>query len=57
MDKKTLGFAIMFLSLILMLGFQMWGWEYLFEIPWLWIWMATAVGGFVLVVLGLAKRK
>ncbi len=56
MDKKTLGFAIMLLSLILMLGFEMLGWDYLFELPWHLVWMGTAVVGFILVVLDAKGR-
>ncbi len=58
MDKKTLGFAIMLFSLILMIGFQYVSWKYINqEIHWPWIWMLTATAGFVLAILGAKKSK
>ncbi len=52
MDKRITGFAIMLLSLILMLGFQSCGWYYAGDasLKWSMIWMLTAIVGFVLVV-------
>ncbi len=57
MDKKVLGFAIMFLSLILLLGFSFMDWVFIGDLALTWqiVWMLTAVGGFILVVLGQKK--
>ncbi len=59
MDKKVTGFAIMFLSLILLLGFSYMGWDFIGDLSLTWqiLWMITAVGGFILVLLGQKKDK
>ncbi len=59
MDKKAIGFAIMFLSLILLLGFSFMGWDYIGDLSLTWqiVWMLTAIGGFILVILSQKKGK
>ncbi len=59
MDKKVVGFAIMFLSLILLLGFSFMGWDYIGDLAlsWQMVWMLTAIGGFILVILSQKKGK
>lgn len=59
MDKRTVGFAIMFLSLILMIGFSLNRWDYVGDLSLTWplVWMITAVMGFVLVIWKEKKEK
>ncbi len=59
MNKKVIGFAIMFLSLILLLGFTFMEWDYIGDLSLTWqiVWMLTAAVGFVLVILSQNKDK
>ncbi len=59
MDKKIVGFAIMFLSLIFLIGFNIIGWRYVGDLALMWpmVWMITAVIGFILVVINAKKSK
>ncbi len=52
MQKKTVGFSLMLLSLILMVGFDIDGRHYIgdTDIAWVYVWMLTAIVGFVLTV-------
>ncbi len=52
MNRKTIGFAIMLLSLIFLIGFNIIGWRYVGDLALMWpmVWMLTAIVGFVLVV-------
>ena len=50
---KEKGFAIMLLSLILLIGFNSAGWRYVFDLSLYWahIWMALGIIGFLMVVI------
>lgn len=57
MNKRVIGFAIMLLSLILLIGFNSIGWVYVgdFALMWPMVWMLTAVIGFILIVISEKK--
>ena len=57
MNKRVIGFAIMLLSLILIIGFNSVGWVYVgdFALMWPMVWMLTAVIGFILIVISEKK--
>lgn len=52
MDRKIRGFAVMLLSLILIVGFNSVGWTYFFDFSFDWqhIWMLLGLVGFAMVV-------
>ena len=50
---KEKGFAVMLLSLILLIGFNIAGWQYVFDLSldWAHIWMVLGISGFLMVVI------
>ncbi len=56
--KKEKGFAVMLLSLILLIGFHIANWTWVFDSDLMWahIWMILGVIGFCMVVFGKKKK-
>lgn len=58
-NKKEKGFAIMLFSLILLIGFHIAEWQYVFDfnLKWAHVWMVLGTIGFFMVIFDGKKKK